>query len=526
MRTSGIREEAALIHAGSLPPNPSMEQLRKKAKEFRDAVRTGSPKFTDAVRELHPRPPSADADWSRFTLSDAQVVVARMHGFASWRRLGEHVEMLARFTRSPQRNPAGAPAAGDLVDEFLRLACLIHRPRWKVRPGEDYDHVDRRVRATQLLAEHPSLTAASIHTAATTGDVATAQALLAADRGLADAEGGPHGWPPLLYLTSSRVGGHDPVEVARLLLACGADPNAGYLPDGEPPPVTVLSAVVHGRSDPANQSAHRDAARLVRLLLDAGADPNDVQAVDNASGYPYDDAALALLLSHGLGTDQQKGPWRERLGHALATPERLVQDQLRDAAGANLIDRVRLLLRYTRGEDLDVADDHPELPGRTAHDLAVINGNTEIADLLAAAGATVRPLEPAAQLVAACLRADQTAADRIIAADPGLVRREAELIRWLEPMHRAAALGRPEAIVVGASVGFPLDDDKGGPIHMAAILGNLEVVKTLIGLGADPRAVAYADRTPGQFAPDDPTPLGWARYLNQHEVVEFLLANP
>jgi hypothetical protein len=31
-------------------------------------------------------------------------------------------------------------------------------------------------------------------------------------------------------------------------------------------------------------------------------------------------------------------------------------------------------------------------------------------------------------------------------------------VNWLQPMHRAALLDRPDAIVVGASVGFPLND--------------------------------------------------------------------
>jgi hypothetical protein len=41
--------------ASSLPANPSLEQLRKQAKEVRDLVRTGNPEFTDTVRRLHPR---------------------------------------------------------------------------------------------------------------------------------------------------------------------------------------------------------------------------------------------------------------------------------------------------------------------------------------------------------------------------------------------------------------------------------------------------------------------------------------
>ena len=105
--------------------------------------------------------------------------------------------------------------------------------------------------------------------------------MLAADASLANRAGGPHGWPPLLYLAFSRVNstrpGNSTLEVARLLLAHGADANAGYLCDGEPPPVTALSGAFRGRLDPVNQPAHQYSLPLARLLLDAGADPNDPQ---------------------------------------------------------------------------------------------------------------------------------------------------------------------------------------------------------------------------------------------------------
>lgn len=118
---------------------------------------------------------------------------------------------------------------------------------------------------------------------------------------------------------------------------------------------------------------------------------------------------------------------------------------------------------------------------------------------------------------------DRAGVELLLAADPGLAERVD--VNWLQPMHRAAFLGRPDAIVVGASVGFPLDDERGGPLHVAALFGHLKVVKTLIRLGADPAAEAIGGDPPGQFAPDNPTPLGWARYNNQHEVVQFLLAH-
>ena len=119
--------------AKPLPADPSLEQLRKRAKELRDLVRTGSPKFTEVVRALHPRLPGggAETDWARFALSDAQLVIARMYGFANWRRLREHLGVVARYSRLPQR---GRHTGGDVAEEFLRLACLTHRPRWRVRP--------------------------------------------------------------------------------------------------------------------------------------------------------------------------------------------------------------------------------------------------------------------------------------------------------------------------------------------------------------------------------------------------------
>lgn len=180
----------------------------------------------------------------------------------------------------------------------------------------------------------------------------------------------------------------------------------------------------------------------------------------------------------------------------LATPDDLVMHALCYAAETNLIDRVRLILRHmkNRGIDMDATGDGPR-PRHTVHDLAVISGNTQIADLLAVAGATASPLDPAEQLVAACLRADRASVERLLAADPGLAQRVD--VEWWQPMHRAAFLDRPDAIVVGASVGFPIDDEQGGPLHVAALFGHLEVVKTLIRLGADPMAEVVNRPGPG-----------------------------
>jgi hypothetical protein len=146
--------------------------------------------------------------------------------------------MLNRYSRSPQRHAT----AGDAHDEFVRLACLTYRPSWRVGPGEVADDVRRHTRARELLAAQPDLAAQSIYS--------TVRSFLTTDPSLANREGAL-GWPPLLYLMCSRAEGDAAPEVAALLLARGADPNAGYLPDGEPPPVTALSSAFRGYLDPS-----------------------------------------------------------------------------------------------------------------------------------------------------------------------------------------------------------------------------------------------------------------------------------
>src|SRR6185312_16060334 len=65
----------------SLPARPSLEQLKKRAKELLRAIRAADPAAIARLRGQLAR----DADEA--TLADAQLVIAREHGFASWPRL-------------------------------------------------------------------------------------------------------------------------------------------------------------------------------------------------------------------------------------------------------------------------------------------------------------------------------------------------------------------------------------------------------------------------------------------------------
>jgi hypothetical protein len=266
---------------------------------------------------------------------------------------------------------------------------------------------------------------------------------------------------------NSTEAGHSTLEVARLLLAHGADPNAGYLHDGNTPPVTALSGAFRGRRDPLRQPAHQHSLPLARLLLDAGADPNDEQALRNVCGHPHEDTGLALLLEHGLGR-RSNGPWPARIEHIhgrrLPTPARLVQDELRYAAICNLSNRVRLLLHRCAetGIDIDAPAGVANDPCQTAYEFAVVCGNTEIVGLLTQAGAKAAPLSPPHQLFAACLRADRPAVHRLMDADPGLFEWFINTRWWPEPLHQAVALDRPEAVALLVSLGLPINEDSLG----------------------------------------------------------------
>ncbi len=69
----------------SLPKNPDLEHLRRDARSLQRAVRSAEPQALPLVSPCTPM--GCQADPAAFALSDAQLVVARRLGFASWPRL-------------------------------------------------------------------------------------------------------------------------------------------------------------------------------------------------------------------------------------------------------------------------------------------------------------------------------------------------------------------------------------------------------------------------------------------------------
>jgi hypothetical protein len=74
-----------------IPPRPSLEFDRKQARTLLEALRRGEPEAMERLRRHHPRFRGTELARGA-ALHDAQLVVAREYGFASWPRWKQFVE--------------------------------------------------------------------------------------------------------------------------------------------------------------------------------------------------------------------------------------------------------------------------------------------------------------------------------------------------------------------------------------------------------------------------------------------------
>jgi ankyrin repeat protein len=486
--------------ARPLPNDPSLEHLRKEAKRLQKAARAGDPDALRRVKEFHPRATGAGARW---TLADAQLVTARSYGFANWTALKEHFAAIEPFVWStpPRPNPATP-----LADVFVRMACLVYG---------DWQRTNI-AKARRLLADHPEIASAKVYAAAAIGDVVNVRAMLDRDPALVNAKGGPLHWEPLLYACYSRIDdggpGRSTVDVARLLLERGADPNSGFLWNASYA-LTALTGAFGRGEDNLNELAHPHALQLATLLLDAGADPNDSQTLYNRH-FEENDDHLVLLFAYGLGRES-RGPWLKRVGDRswLGSQSTLLVQELCWAAIHNFPNRVTLLVEH--GVDVNARSPRD---GRTAYEEARREGHDDLAEYLAAHGA--RRIEPGAaeRLALACIHGRRAEVQAMLAADPGLLDRMSARDR-LDLLHRAIAANEHDGVRLIVELGvdvngmIPCSALDRAPLHSAAGAGDLAMVTLLIDLGADPNLRDY---------PFQAAPIGWAKYGQHQPIVDYL----
>jgi ankyrin repeat protein len=429
-------------------------------------------------------------------VDNAQRTVAVRHGFSGWPALAAFLDVTDVYRR--ENDPHVMTET--VPDEFCRLACLTYTD----------DPPERRAAARELLWVHPELTAEHIWAAAAAADSNAVRAILAEQPELADADGGPYGWKPLHYLAYSRVQqSHSEAETlatARLLLAAGADPNAGYLWQGMQIPFTVLTGVFgEGEQGPGRCPRHEHERALAELLLIAGADANDGQALYNRMFRP-DNSHLDLLFGHGLGRGIG-GPWRLRLGEASQSPQRAIDYQLNWAVSHGYVSRVAMLLEHGANAN------HVTPDGRTAVTVAASNGDRATVALLLAARAIPPKLDGLDAFVAVLLSGDADAVAQVREDNPRLLGEALAAHPCL--IARAVDAGRRDAIPLLVWLGFDVDARRDGStaLHWSAWNGDIPMAQILLDAGADPN---IADES------FDATPLGWAEHGCQEEFIAFI----
>jgi hypothetical protein len=322
----------------SLPGNPDLERLRRDARRLQRGVRSTDPAALAVVARHHPE--GLPDETASFSLSDAQLVVARGYGFASWPRLRAYLAVAADLGRDPvvldPVSAAGVDPGAESASVTTALACLTYTDR---------DEPARWARAAERLAADPSLVVRDVFVAAVAGDPEALRAHVTADPGAGTREGGPFRWAPLLYVVYSRMPQVDPVASARVLLDAGADPDSGYLWQGFPSAFTALTGVFgEGEGGPSRQPRHPQWRALAELLLDRGADPNDRQTLYNRM-FNRDDSHLELLLAYGLGRPASE-VWARRTGEPAETIDEMLTRQVEWAQGHGFAARLELLVAH------------------------------------------------------------------------------------------------------------------------------------------------------------------------------------
>jgi len=449
----------------SLPERPDLGQLRRRAKELRDAARRGDAEAVERFTRHYPSaPPGA------VSLAAAQLVIARELGFASWPTLKAAIDARATSHRA--------------ASEFVAAS------------------VDGRLRqASEIFRADPGIASRSLLAAAVLGDAETVREMLAADPAAAVAFDDERGWPPLLYACYSLWHQIDPgratglAEVVRLLLVAGASPDTndggrlryrsavkGSVEVNNPDITSVLldAGASPDRGEPVGEAvAHRD-HRCLRLLLAHGARVARTWAI-GAAVYHDDPGALALLL------DALKTSGGNAAGAATG--------ELPEAAADASLPVVAALL--DAGADPDATDED----GVSALRLAVRAGKNDIAGRLRASGADDDSTD-IDHFVGACMAADRPAAERILAGHPDLPGQLSSQDRAV--IVNAAEPGSAGRIALMLDLGFSPDARDGNgqqPLHTAAYHGNAAAVRLLLEAGAD------VDARDGRFGG---TPLAFA----------------
>jgi hypothetical protein len=351
MRT-GAQERKFVMPVRQLPSHPNLDHLKQQAKDLMKARAARTLAAAQLIREFHPQFRSATDEAifaAEFKLSDAQLTVAREHGFLSWTRLKRRIEKPVpadrldlphheRITDSVFRRAVELIDTGD--ETGLRAHLKQHPDLARKRvvfEGMNYFHNPSLL---EFIAENPIR-----HNKMPENIVAVTEVILEAGQ-----KPGPNVNPDqaALDVTLSLVAtGSVPeacgkqIPLIDLLCDWGADPGSAIHAAAQSvqalirrgakvdlPIAALIDAETFRRMLPTASAEERHLAlavaaqycrvEIVRILLDAGEDPNRYHPVGGHShctplhqavGYGTMEL-VRLLVEHGARVDIKDVLWK------------------------------------------------------------------------------------------------------------------------------------------------------------------------------------------------------------------------
>jgi ankyrin repeat protein len=449
-----------------LPAAPSLEQLRKRARDLQRAHHAGD---ADARARVAAHDPNATEP---LKLSAAQLAIAREHGFPSWPRLRAYVERVT-----------------------------THGPDLQHAYHDDLDYYAGR--AYGLLASAQDETPGALAAFERHGAPATEEG---ARTVVARMHGFPS-WPALRrHVASLRNGGGEPF--ARAYRAVEAHDAKALEAEVDRFPGLVTASGTNGNDLLGMATATGD-ERTVRLLLARGADPAHQNAHGwtplHQTGYANQASLAKILLDAGApATTEARGEGGTPLVAALFWGHRTTAELLAERGGIHPRN-----LRTAAG--LGRADLIAELvkpDGTVVPEATQKRGFYRPHSGFPAWRPADDPQEALDEALAWAARNDRLEALDLL-AERG-ARLEADVYRgtalaWAAASGRARAVARLVALGADPSgrttFGGPEHGRAVTPLHLAAQNGDLAVIDALLANGADPTIKdGIYDGTPADWA--------------------------
>jgi ankyrin repeat protein len=465
-----------------LTSRSTLDSLRKQAKRWLKDIEAGDQVATARFRDIIPgtAPPK---------LRELQHALANEYGFNSWAALKQELEDRAR-------------THADRINLFLEKG--VHRfgtdPRTGKWGGYERDGDYRGAMAARLLARHPDIAKADIHTAVLAHDIDAVRAFLAKDPSLANHRHAFDGQRPLARLAYARIpipAIANALPIAELLLDAGASAQAAGADDMKS--FTLMTgAIGHGEGD---QSPHPQAEALVRLLIARGADPLDGQALYNTSLGPDDPFWMDLMWTECLKQNQDMARWHVAIPDTLGPP---LEYLLGNAVNQGHTRRIAWLLE--RGADPNTTNFYSKLPV-IRH--AAMSGRQDIVDMLVKHGATRPQLTGPELFIAAVEAADHAALRRMAAEHPDYLRHAGAM---------QSAIRRDDVATAELLLDLGMSPDIGDgqdfrALHSTTHAGAIGIAKLLIARGAEVDAIEQRYKS---------TALGHAVYQVRPDMVALL----